>query len=142
MTDPRYQKLAEQLVNYSTSLKKGDKVLIDVSDIPETFTVELVRAARKAGATPLVETRNTRIGRELLRGMTPEQAKLVRDLEMQRMKRMQAYIAIRGAANANENADVPSDRLATYTKTMRAVQNYRVNKTRWVVLRWPTPSMA
>jgi len=27
-------------------------------------------------------------------------------------------------------------------KTMRPVQNYRVNKTKWVVLRWPTPGMA
>ena len=39
------------------------------------------------------------------------------------MRRMQAYIAIRGAANANENADVPSQRLATYTRSIRPVQN-------------------
>jgi aminopeptidase len=55
---------------------------------------------------------------------------------------MQAYIAIRGSANASENADVPSDRMQLYSKTIRPVQDYRVNKTRWCVLRWPTPSMA
>lgn len=32
--------------------------------------------------------------------------------------------------------------MALYTKTLRPVLNYRVNKTRWVVLRWPSPSMA
>jgi len=32
--------------------------------------------------------------------------------------------------------------MALYSKMMRPVLNYRVNKTRWVVLRWPTPSMA
>jgi len=32
--------------------------------------------------------------------------------------------------------------MALYSKTLRPLQNYRVNKTRWVVLRWPTPSMA
>ena len=58
------------------------------------------------------------------------------------MKRVQAYIAIRGSANANENADVPSDRLALYSRIMRPVLNHRVNKTRWCVLRWPSPSMA
>ena len=142
MTDPRYETLAKLLINYSVSLQQGDHLLIDVSDIPESFTIELIRAARKAGATPIVETRSTRIARETLRGMTEAQAKLVRDLEMHRMKRMQAYIAIRGAANANENTDVPSQRMATYSKTLRPVQNYRVNKTRWCVLRWPTPSMA
>ncbi len=58
------------------------------------------------------------------------------------MKRVQAYIAIRGSHNASETSDVPSDLMALYSKMMRPVLNYRVNKTRWVVLRWPTPSMA
>jgi len=47
------------------------------------------------------------------------------------MKKMQAYIAIRGSSNANENADVPSNRMALYSKLMRPVLNQRVNKTRW-----------
>jgi aminopeptidase len=66
----------------------------------------------------------------------------VRDVEMFRMKKVQAYFAMRGSHNANENSDVPSDRMALYSKVLRPVLNYRVNKTRWVVLRWPTPSMA
>jgi aminopeptidase len=32
--------------------------------------------------------------------------------------------------------------MALYSKATRPLLNYRVNKTRWVVLRWPTPSMA
>jgi aminopeptidase len=142
MTDPRYKKLAELLVNYSTAIKKGDRALLDMIDVPDEFSVELVRAVRKAGGTPLVEVRHTRVSRELLRAMDASQAALIRDIEMFRMKKMQAYIAIRGSANASENADVPSDRMQLYSKTIRPVQDYRVNKTRWCVLRWPTPSMA
>jgi aminopeptidase len=67
---------------------------------------------------------------------------LIRDIEMFRMRKVQAYMAIRGSANANENADVDSKQMALYSKTLRPVLNYRVNKTKWVVLRWPTPSMA
>jgi len=37
---------------------------------------------------------------------------------------------------------VPSDRMQLYSKVIRPVQDYRVNQTRWCVLRWPTPSMA
>jgi aminopeptidase len=66
----------------------------------------------------------------------------VRDVEMFRMKKVQAYFAIRGSHNANENSDVASDKMSLYSKVLRPVQNHRVNKTRWVVLRWPTPSMA
>ena len=142
MTDPRYTKLAKLLVNYSTALKKGDRILLDMIDVPDEFTIELIRAVRAAGATPFVETRHTRVGREQLLGITEQQAADVRDLEMFRMKKMQAYIAIRGADNMNENADVPSDRMQLYSKVIRPVQDYRVNKTRWCVLRWPSPSMA
>ena len=142
MTDPRYPKLAKLLVNYSTALKKGERILLDMIDVPDEFTVEMIRAVRAAGATPFVETRHTRVGREQLLGMTEAQAADVRDLEMFRMKKMQAYVAVRGSANATENADVPSGLMQMYSKVIRPVLDYRVNKTRWVVLRWPSPSMA
>jgi aminopeptidase len=142
MTDPRYLKLAKLLVEYSTALKKGDRVLLDLMDVPDEFSVELLRAARAVGAVPIAEVRHTRLNRELLRDTNEAHATLVRDLELARMKKVQAYIAIRGSANANENADVSSDRLAMYARITRPVLNYRVNKTRWCVLRWPTPSMA
>ena len=142
MTDPRYTKLAKLLVNYSTELKKGDRILLDMIDVPDAFTIELIRVARAAGAMPFVEIRHTRVVRELLRGTDSKHAAVARDMELFRMKRMQAYIAIRGSENASENADVPSDRMATYSRILRPVLNYRVNKTRWCVLRWPTPSMA
>lgn len=142
MTDPRYTKLARLLVEYSTALKKGDRILLDLIDVPDEFSVELIRAARAAGAIPIAEARHTRLTRELLRGTTTEHASVVRDLELARMKKMEAYIAIRGSSNANENADVPSDRMALYSRITRPVLNQRVNKTRWCVLRWPSPSMA
>ena len=50
MTDPRYTKLARLLVEYSTALRKGDHVLLDMIEVPDEFTVELIRAVRSAGA--------------------------------------------------------------------------------------------
>ncbi|MGA2852932.1 MAG: aminopeptidase [Verrucomicrobiota bacterium] len=142
MTDPRYTKLAKLLVNYSTRIKKGDRALLDMIDVPDEFSIALIRAVRAAGGTPLVEVRHTRVSRELLLEMNDKQATLVRDIEMFRMKKVQAYIAIRGSANISENSDVPSDRMQLYSRVIRPVQDYRVKNTRWCVLRWPTPSMA
>ena len=56
MHDPRCDRLAHLLVNFSTRLKPGEKVLIDVFDIPQEMTVALVRAARAAGAQPVSYT--------------------------------------------------------------------------------------
>jgi aminopeptidase len=142
MTDPRYAKLAKLLVGYSCDLQKGERILLDMIDVPDEFTIELMRAVRKAGGLPFVETRHTRVTRETMLGTDAKHAGTVRDIELARMKKMQAYIAIRGSANASEASDVPSDKLQLYSKTLRPVLNHRVNKTKWCVLRWPTPSMA
>ena len=142
MTDLRYRKLAKLLIEYSTELKKGEQVLLDMTDVPDEFSIELMRAARVVGAITVIDARHTRINREMLRGTNERHARLVRDLELFRMRKMQAYIAVRGSDNANENADVASGQLALHSRITRPVLNYRVNKTRWCVLRWPTPSMA
>ena len=142
MTDPRYLKLADLLVNYSICLKRNDVVLIEAIDIPDEFTVTLMRAVRAVGAVPLVEVRHGRLTREVLLGTNVRHAQLLRDIELYRMKKVQAYIALRGSANASETADVPKTEMQTYSKTLRPVLNHRINRTRWVVLRWPSPSMA
>ena len=142
MNDPRYTKLARLLVSYSTRVKKGDRALLDMIDIPDDFIIALMRAVREAGGTPLVEVRHPRVSRELLLEADEAQATLIRDLELFRMKKVQAYIAVRGSSNASENADVPSGRMQLYSKITRPVTDWRINRTRWCVLRWPTPSMA
>ena len=142
MTDPRYSKLASLLVNYSTRIRKGDRVLLEVIDVPDEFVIELMRAVRAAGAMPFVDVRHSRINREILYGIDTRHAQLVRDIELGRIKKMQAYIAVRGADNMNENSDVPSARMALFSRITRPVLDWRVNKTRWCVLRWPTPSLA
>ena len=142
MTDPRFRTLAQVLVGYSTALVEGERVLLDLIDVPDEFSVELIRAARGVGAIPLVEIRHGRVNREIQYDTNEAHAAVVRDVELFRLKKVQAYIAVRGSNNANETSDVPGAKQALYAKTLRPVLNYRVNKTRWVVLRWPTPSMA
>ena len=142
MTDPRYAKLANLLVKYSIELKKNERILLEMIDAPDEFAIQLMRSARQVGAIPLIEIRHSRVTREVMRETNDAHAALVRSVELSRMKRVQAYIAVRGANNASETADVPPRLNALYAKAVRPVQNYRVNKTRWCVLRWPSPSMA
>ena len=142
MTDPRYERLAEVLTKHSTALQPGDKVLIDVSDIPDAMVIALIRAVRKAKALPFTQLQHSRVSREMAIGATGPQIGLAAEVEMARMKKMDVYIAIRGSDNATEMSDVPADKLKMIAATMRPVMNHRINKTRWVVLRWPSPSMA
>ncbi len=142
MSDTRFAKLAEVLTGFSTELKKGDRVLIDAFDCPDLFVIALVRAARARGALPYVNLQRARITRELLQGAVAEQYQVSADIELQRMQKMEAYIAVRGSDNIFETSDVPSDRVQLVAKIMKPVLDYRVNKTKWVVLRWPSSAMA
>lgn len=142
MSDPRFARLAEVLTGFSTALKKGERVLIEAFDVPDTFTIALVRAAQERGALPYVNIQRARITRELLQGATVVQYGTTAAIELQRMKRMQAYIAVRGSDNIFETSDVPADRVQAVAKVMKTVLDHRVNKTKWVVLRWPSSAMA
>lgn len=144
MLDPRMTKLADLLVNYSCAVKKGEKILIEAIDIPHAFTVELIRAARQAGAIPLVKLDSNEVKRAMLLNGTEEGWQTIAELERSAMEQVQCYIGARGNHNVSEMADVPGSQQALYEKTVwhRVHQEIRVKKTRWVVLRWPTPSMA
>lgn len=142
MHDPRIDQLASQLVRYSTSIKRGEKVLIDAQDVPEEVPIAMVRAVRKAGGVPFVNIGSARVSRELLKGATEPQYDVLSKYSLAQMKHMDAFIAIRGSHNITENADVPAKAMALAMKKMRPVQNYRVGKTKWCVIRWPHPAMA
>jgi len=142
MHDPRFDKLAKLLVEYSTRLKKNENVLIEAFDVPDQMVVSLIRAARKAGAVPFVQVQRNRISRELAMDASDRQLNFAAAHELARMKKMQGYIALRGSNNITELSDVPVGKMQLVAKKMRPVQDHRVKKTKWCVLRWPTPSMA
>ena len=142
MQDARFDKLAQLLVEYSTQLKRNETVLIEAFDVPDEMTIALVRAARKAGAIPFTQIQRARVTRELAMNASERQLNLMAIHELARMKKMDAYIGLRGSQNITELSDVPPDQMKLLAKKLRPVQDQRVKKTKWVVLRWPTPSMA
>src|SRR5437773_6673956 len=142
MHDQRLDKLAKLLVEYSIRLKRNETVLIEAFDIPDEMTVALVRAVRNAGGVPFAQVYQSRVNRALALEASDRQLNVMASHELTRMKKMDAYIAVRGSHNITELADVPPDKMQLIGKKMRPVQDQRVKRTKWVVLRWPTPSMA
>jgi aminopeptidase len=145
MPDPRWDTLAEILINHSTRLEEGERLLIECFDLDDsTLPRLLVQKAARKGAQPLVETKDTRILRELIKHASEEQMRVMGEHELYRMERMHAYIALRGARNINEMADVPGEKLNLYnTHYLKPVHfEHRIKKTKWCVLRLPNASMA
>jgi len=144
LTDPRLTRLAEGLISHSTSLKKGEHLLIETFDVPDAISIELVRAAKAVGAHPHVTLRSQRILRALIDGSDDAQFTTWGAYDAQRMEKMDAYIAIRGAHNVSELAGVSAERMQAFDRLYRNPVHFqqRIKHTKWCVLRWPNPSMA
>lgn len=145
MPDPRWETLADILIDHSVRLQAGETLLIECFDLADsTLPRLLVKKAAERGGIALVETRDQRILRELvLRGSPDAVAKWGR-IDRARMEQVQAYLGLRGAWNISEMSDVPADRLDAYNALYQKPVHFerRVTHTKWCVLRLPNASMA
>ena len=124
-------------------MQKGERILIDYEgESAKPLVCQLIKDCYRLGAKPFVTSRDSRLMREILLGADEDQLKFLNEFELYRMKGMDAYIAIRGNENTAELSDVPSERLNLYNNLTSPTLDYRVNRTKWVILRYPTPSMA
>ncbi|MEX1307426.1 MAG: aminopeptidase [Eubacteriales bacterium] len=144
MVDARILKLADGLVNYSCKVKKGENVLIHTIDGDDALIEALIKAVHKAGGNAFVDNERSAVTRQLLMGASKEQIDVLTSIDEPRMDKMQAFIGIRGANNVSQTTDVPPEIMEYYMSKYYADVHFkiRVPKTKWVVLRYPTPNMA
>ena len=143
--DKRIKKLAENLVNYSMEVKKGDKVFVHFTGpSTEPLARQVIKEVYKAGGIPFTEYTNPRVQREILLNCTKEQMELLAKKDAAFMEEMDCYVGIRGSDNVSELSDVPSEKMAIYETYYSTPVHHdvRVKKTRWVVLRYPNNAMA
>ena len=141
--DLRVKQLADVLVNYSCNVQKNEKVLINYEgECCKPLVKQLIKNIYVRGGMPYVEMRDSSVTREILLGATEEQMDFLNEYQLMQMKGMDCYIAIRAGSNTSELSDVPSDKLNMYYRKTQPVLDYRVNETKWVVLRYPNESMA
>lgn len=144
MLDPRVERLADVLVNYSTRVQRGENVLVEAFGIENQLVKAIVQKIHQAGGHPFVNVRDHQIIRELLIGATEEQIKTWAEFDADQMNLMQAYIGVRGGNNIYELSDVPDEQMKLYNKLYnhKVHSTIRVKNTKWVVLRYPTSSMS
>ena len=143
--DPRIEKLAYNLVNYSMRVEKGNKVYIHyIGESTTDLARQIIKEVYKVGGVPFVHYTDQKVLREILLNCTKEQLEFMAELSCREMEAMDCYVGVRGSDNVAELSDVPSDKKKLYetfySKPLHT--DIRVPKTRWVVLRYPNASMA
>jgi aminopeptidase len=143
MTDPRWDQLADILVNYSTGIRSREKVLITMVEVE---TLPLARAvyaqAIRAGALPQIEFQSAYLERDLMLYGSPEQLDWVPEMQAHGMEWADVYIGLRGARNPHEFHDIAPEKISAHKRAMGKVSAMRNELTRWVLVRVPNESFA
>ena len=145
MKDLRIEKLANNLLNHSLNLKKGEKILIEIIGMDAIpLGKELIKQSERIGAFPIFNIIDHEIMREMLKNVTVEQIQVYEKHDLQRMKDMDAYIGIRASVNTAELNGIPKRKMELYNKyyTLPVHFEERVKNTKWCILRYPNASMA
>lgn len=145
MKDKRNEVLAHQLLDYSTELKKGEVLYLEIKG-KETLELgkEIVKYATQKGATTFWYYSDESLGRHWIANAGDDQFKKQAELHLDLMKKANAYIGLRGSDNPFDLADIDTKQTekmnALFYKPVHLEQ--RVKHTRWVVLRFPNNAMA
>lgn len=144
MQDQRLKKLAHLLVNYSTKVQPGDKVLIENVNPEPDFVRLLIEEVHAAGGLAFVSYRDKRLERTLFMNAPEEQFALQAEFERASMDKMDVYIGFTNMQNSFAWQDLPQDKIELYNRHIwkKVHIERRISNTRWVVLRYPSAAMA
>ena len=146
MYTPEDKNLANQLLNHSIELKKGENVMLQLVGLNGIGLIRaLTEAVREKGAHPFIKIEDAEINRLLLEdGDEDFWTNQANTDQLPLMKQMDAFIGIRAAENIYENSDVSKEANRAYSQKFLNPVHFeeRVNNTNWAVLRYPSAAFA
>jgi aminopeptidase len=107
MRDPRLEKLADVLVNYSVGVKSGNLVRISGPPIASPLVIELYRRVVDAGGHPIVRMSPEELGEIFVKHASDEQLKYLNPINVFEYEKIDCSIGIWAEENtkALSNAD-------------------------------------
>ena len=139
----RLQKLSENVMRNSVQLVPGEKVFIDAKGLTGTPLFEaFIEATVKLGGIPFYFMNDVSFINAMLRHATKDQLEEHFKVHFEIMKQMDVYVGFSSITNPYDVSDVPAENLAQYNESFTNVLRYRVDNTRWCVLRYPNDVMA
>ncbi|MBN1489397.1 MAG: aminopeptidase [Phycisphaerae bacterium] len=139
MRDPRIDKLAQVLVNYSVAAKKGDLIRISAPPIAEPLVVAIYREILRAGAHPVVRMAPEECQEIFLKDASSQQIQYISPLAMHEVETINATIGIWADDNTKALTNVDPKRQAAASRARKPILDLfmkRAAKKGKAKLRW------
>lgn len=132
-------KLSSTLVNYSTKIKEGERVLISTNGSESKFLVKcLIRDIVKAKGIPFVRIIDNEINSLLTELTTKERIEEIAKHKLEEVNNYDVFISIKYVENEYEGKHINSEiRKEIGNKTSKS-DDIRINKRKWVILNYPS----
>lgn len=139
--DPRIQKHAEIIVNYSTRIKKGENAIIQYSDEGKDLAIEIYKKTAQIGANPLILNMPT----EAIRGYYDHTPKRFLNNFPSHfyslVKESDVLISIMSSNNTRFLSNIDPELSGIRSKALTDIQEERMKK-RWSLTLYPTNAYA
>jgi len=142
MVDRRVEEVAELLVDYSTRVKRGDRVLIRADASAKDLSLEIYEQALLRGAHAWIRAELPGTRYVFYKHANEEQLNFVPDHDMVEIRNTDVYISLGAPSNVKELSSIDPARISTRMKALKPISDWRVEKTRWVIFAYPTEALA
>jgi aminopeptidase len=141
--DPRWGDVGRVLVQHSTQVRPGERVMIAMGEVDSyPLARGVFEAVVEAGGLPQVQFLSEELRHAILAHGNADQLAWVPEIEAYGMQWADVYIALRGGFDLDVHADIPSERLAVNQAAQGRVSTLRWQNTRWSLVRVPNQAFA
>jgi aminopeptidase len=137
------QKQAEVIVDYSLKVKRKENVLIVADFVAKPLVLEIYKKLiqRKVGEIRFQFT-SYEFAEAYFKNADKQQIRSFPQIAMDEMKKIDCYIRVSATDNTRGLTGVDTDLISERTRVIQPITNWRVEKTRWVVTKFPNNAQA
>ena len=147
MRDPRLEKLAEVLVNYSVGVAKDQVVRLNAPPVAQPLLVELYRRVLAVGGHPFVRMVPDEIEEIFLKHGTDAQLKFLNPIQVFEYERIDASIGVWGEENTKALTNVDPKKIGLHQAARKPLlesfmKRSAEGKLKWVGTQFPAHAAA
>lgn len=141
--DLRIKKQAEILVNYSLKVKKGENVIISGDFKSKPLALEIYKLLLRKGVGEVrFHFSSYEFSEVFFKEASEFQLNSFPQIAMDEIKKVDCVIHIGSETNTKGLSGVQVNKINQRQKTLKPLTDYRVQKTRWVITKYPTEARA